>query len=656
MERPQPLTPVRGRTQRYGLKIGSLPSIVLYTSWNGWSDGESLKQLAGHLRGRALQEWNLLCEEEKATYQAAIHALRIRLNPGNRVLAAQDFRHAIQKESEGISDYVRSTSYHIMKSPSVSGSQSYKELCMAAKHEEKRVAELRRHQHYQRSEANRGSSARPPPPSARPHQQHQQPNKLRKPPKLGNRPRRCYNCDSTEHLARDCKAPKRESIVQASRKERSTSAGTKMVKSTTHSNDDSLQYMYSSDSDETGEVKMIRVEDKGSKPQKALVDVQGLPAEGVIDSGADITIMGTDLFKKVAAAARLKKQLKKADKVPHTYDQKPFKLDGKIELDISFQGRTMCTSVYLKMDASDSLLLSEGVCHQLEIISYHPSVVVRDSRKKRHSSPAVPTVRVQLVRSVRLPPQQTAMATLQMEGHSLCGSLLMEPTRAFSETEGNGLQFGDSLVNISENGFAQILLTNPTGFTRKLEKGSWLGRAWEATCVDSSIDPDTASVESEMEPLDLLEGAESVGVFAVTSESDDRSRKEVLAKMLAEVGPTLRWQDRAELCQLLLEYHQAFTVEEGERGDTDLVQMSVDTGDAVPKGQPVRRTPFAVRKEVAEQLRKMQAQGVIQPSCSPWASPVVLVRKKDGSLRFCIDYRGLNAVTKTDLFPLPENR
>ena len=84
-----------------------------------------------------------------------------------------------------------------------------------------------------------------------------------------------------------------------------------------------------------------------------------------------------------------------------------------------------------------------------------------------------------------------------------------------------------------------------------------------------------------------------------------------------------------------------------------VVQMSIETGEATPKRQPVRRTSFAVREEVAEQLRKMQDQGVIQPSCSPWASPVVLVHKKDGSLRFCIDYRGLNTVTKTDLFPLP---
>ena len=63
--------------------------------------------------------------------------------------------------------------------------------------------------------------------------------------------------------------------------------------------------------------------------------------------------------------------------------------------------------------------------------------------------------------------------------------------------------------------------------------------------------------------------------------------------------------------------------------------------------------PFAVRQEVAQQLHKMQESGVVQPSSSLWSSPVVLVRKKDGTHRFYIDYRKLNAVTKPDLFPLP---
>ena len=79
----------------------------------------------------------------------------------------------------------------------------------------------------------------------------------------------------------------------------------------------------------------------------------------------------------------------------------------------------------------------------------------------------------------------------------------------------------------------------------------------------------------------------------------------------------------------------------------------VDTGDAPPQKQPPRRMPFVVRQEVAKQLKQMQKAGVVQPSCSPWFSPVVVVRKWDGSNRFCVDYRGLNAVTKADTFPLP---
>ena len=66
-----------------------------------------------------------------------------------------------------------------------------------------------------------------------------------------------------------------------------------------------------------------------------------------------------------------------------------------------------------------------------------------------------------------------------------------------------------------------------------------------------------------------------------------------------------------------------------------------------------RRMPFVVRQEVARQLKNMQEEGVISPSSSSWASPVVLVRKKDGSHRFCVDYRNLNAVTKWDRYPLP---
>ena len=64
-------------------------------------------QLAGYLRNRALQEWNLLSGEVRSTYQSAVKALRARLDPGNQTLAALDFRHAVQRDSESFADYIR---------------------------------------------------------------------------------------------------------------------------------------------------------------------------------------------------------------------------------------------------------------------------------------------------------------------------------------------------------------------------------------------------------------------------------------------------------------------------------------------------------------------------------------------------------------------
>ena len=79
----------------------------------------------------------------------------------------------------------------------------------------------------------------------------------------------------------------------------------------------------------------------------------------------------------------------------------------------------------------------------------------------------------------------------------------------------------------------------------------------------------------------------------------------------------------------------------------------IDVGDATPIKQPARRVPLKQREEVNVLLEEMSSQGAIKPFQSPWSSPVVLVQKKDGSERFCVDYRKLNEVTKRDCFPLP---
>ena len=84
-----------------------LPALIRAAEWNLWTPEESLLQLAGHLRGRALQEWSLLEDEKKRDWSQAVTALHTRLDPGNKVLAAQDFRHTIQEEKEIVADFIR---------------------------------------------------------------------------------------------------------------------------------------------------------------------------------------------------------------------------------------------------------------------------------------------------------------------------------------------------------------------------------------------------------------------------------------------------------------------------------------------------------------------------------------------------------------------
>ena len=100
--------------------------------------------------------------------------------------------------------------------------------------------------------------------------------------------------------------------------------------------------------------------------------------------------------------------------------------------------------------------------------------------------------------------------------------------------------------------------------------------------------------------------------------------------------------ETALLRELVEEYSDIFALDSMELGTTELVTHSIDTGDSHPIRQPLRMIPFALQRTMEEMVQKMLAQGVIQNSSSPWASPVVLIKKKDGSHRFCVDYRRLN--------------
>ena len=111
--------------------------------------------------------------------------------------------------------------------------------------------------------------------------------------------------------------------------------------------------------------------------------------------------------------------------------------------------------------------------------------------------------------------------------------------------------------------------------------------------------------------------------------------------------------DREQLFKLLGEYQDILATSSSDLSRTAKVQHRIHTGDHLPVRQPVRRVPAAQREQAREELQWMVEKGVVQPSSSPWASPLVLVKKKDGSVRFCVDYRQLNGVSRKDAYPIP---
>ncbi len=153
--------------------------------------------------------------------------------------------------------------------------------------------------------------------------------------------------------------------------------------------------------------------------------------------------------------------------------------------------------------------------------------------------------------------------------------------------------------------------------------------------------------ESKSSSLSLLSSVpppQSV-IYLTPANSDEKTLLDAVINA-AHLPP----EDKQHLRQMLESNPHVCTLRPGR---TDVLEHRIYTTHQVPIKQcPYRTTPAkqAVKKE---QLEEMLAAGIVEPSHSGWASPVILVPKKDGSLRFCVDYRKVNASTENDAYPLP---
>ena len=126
---------------------------------------------------------------------------------------------------------------------------------------------------------------------------------------------------------------------------------------------------------------------------------------------------------------------------------------------------------------------------------------------------------------------------------------------------------------------------------------------------------------------------------------DDTDPKEA-----PKMGPQLANEQRSELQELLDKFLDILS---NCPGKTDLIKHEIHTTSSHPIRLPPHRIPHAYKDMVQQELGDMLSNGIIEPSTSEWSSPIVLVKKTDGTLRFCIDFRRLNSISEADAYPMP---
>ena len=118
----------------------------------------------------------------------------------------------------------------------------------------------------------------------------------------------------------------------------------------------------------------------------------------------------------------------------------------------------------------------------------------------------------------------------------------------------------------------------------------------------------------------------------------DRNWSYPICAMVNQSRADLEEAQREVLHKLINQHLGIFSLSPKDIGHTGLVKHQIHTGEAWPNCQPARWLPWSKREEANEQEEKMLSAGVIESSESPWMSPVALVKKKDGSMCFCMDF------------------
>lgn len=370
----------------------------------------------------------------------------------------------------------------------------------------------------------------------------------------------------------------------------------------------------------------------------------------LIDTGASKSILSKGMYKKIAQKVDLS-----PGAVPRLQlaDGTPLETLGTI-CDSIQVGPVSMKQVLIVANISDDGIIGLDFLrqHHCSLDLKMDEIVIGGRRIScGKGAPIVEVGRVECVESVIIPARTEMIVSAYVENAPGGAHGLIEANPKFEMS--TSVKVASSL-NVLNGSVVPVRVMNPTSVGIEVRAGVTIGYAQEVieVCTIATENDRFSEVDCPM------------GIMSIKDEELEESPRpgdickgqlpEHLHELYDDICENVTDSEELQnILKLLSDFQGSFSKGKDDLGQTSIVEHAIDTADAHPIKQRPRRTPLAFRGEEEKEIKSMLERGVIQPSTSPWSSCVCLVRKKDGTPRFCIDYRLINAITVKDSYPLP---
>ena len=353
---------------------------------------------------------------------------------------------------------------------------------------------------------------------------------------------------------------------------------------------------------------------------------------GLLDSGAQVTVIRPEVLKD------LPEQYRKVTPTPLQIVDvhgRSSEVQGVAKIPIRIGSKTVMTDVIVS-PMYDVVLLGMNFFEKVQAsLNFGAGILTMGNEQivLSREGENMPSARMTTRRAVVIPAGSEMVIGVQPYRKILPEEkpYLIQPLTTFSPR--TGLVMGRTLTKCDQHG-AKVLVVNTTDTAINVNKGTFVAFA-------SPVDGIYGAVQHDTEVSDKIPDYDSV---------IDKMPKHL--RNLVEETDLCR-KDKILCAQLVIEYEDTFLRPDGPLGRTEATTHKIFTGDSAPIKQKHRRIPIGQQGIIDDELDRMLRLGVIEPSESPWRSQIVLSRKKNGQIRFCVDYRCVNLVTRKDCYPLP---